>query len=330
MMKAWEAQHGSQQATLQPELTDMNEPEGRSSQSKRKAEASASDSEGSLCADMEGPTTPPQRPGNQVGEATTPQVLKKLSKVARAGEDSLPSPTLVATRILQWAGEAQAKLDTQAPCPATPQSAELEAEESPSADPVPISLVPTQPAAIQVGEVQVFKYTKDDAAQVEKLVQAFKLALKAATAHLNGNAGPATQLDVCFREPILRAKDLATKIERLHGLKGPFVDVQWLKTSQGCSWKRPGAGSFWAETKGDDNLFVLSLNVPGTEKPGMKRASKMSFQLKTSSKALKIKAAKRLLLHFAPNLIMLFGPHDNVAVANTGKTGGLDLSSFWG
>ena len=82
------------------------------------------------------------------------------------------------------------------------------------------------------------------------------------------------------------------------------MDVQWLKTSGGAKWKRPGAGSFWAETKGDENLFVLSLNVPGSEKPGMKRASKMSFQLKTSSKALKIKAAK-----------MLFGPHDNVTVA---------------
>ena len=35
-----------------------------------------------------------------------------------------------------------------------------------------------QPAAMQVGEVQVFKFAKGDAAKVEQLVQAFKVALK--------------------------------------------------------------------------------------------------------------------------------------------------------
>ena len=35
-----------------------------------------------------------------------------------------------------------------------------------------------QPAAMQVGEVQVFKFAKEDAAKVEQLVQAFKVALK--------------------------------------------------------------------------------------------------------------------------------------------------------
>ena len=51
-------------------------------------------------------------------EATTPQVLRKLSKIATAGADFLPAPAVAAARILQWAGDAQARLDAQTPIPA--------------------------------------------------------------------------------------------------------------------------------------------------------------------------------------------------------------------
>ena len=276
--------------------------------SKRSRHSSCDEAPSPAGCDVE--ATPPHRgehsnDEDDEGEPSTPQVMKKLSKVILAGSHRVPTPNVAAARILEWAGQAQQKLDSVA----------VEHKKE-----VPLALIAAR------GCDRVFKFSQAEAAKVEKLILAFKADVHKATAHLKGGTKTSAQLDVTFREPLLKAKDLSAKVAGIHGSCGPAVDVEWLATSQGQRWKKPGAGAFWAETKGDENLFVLSMNIPMSEKFGNKRALRMSFQLKASSKCLKVKASKKVLLEYAPNLVMCFGQHDFIEVAKSGR---IDLSAFW-
>ena len=114
-------------------------------------------------------------------------------------------------------------------------------------------------------------------------------------------------------------------MQAIHGPNGPPVRVQMLEEEQGKAWLTPKDGWF-ATTKGDARLFVLALMIP-TEEGMAKKPTKMSLQLRARSKELKVVSDRESLRRYAPNLVMLFGPVDQVIPNKT--EGAIDLSAFW-
>ena len=235
-------------------------------------------------------------------EATTPQVLKKLKSIITMEDGTLGSPRTTAVRIMQWAQEAQARIGTGS----------AQAHKQRASPSVPEAVA--QPA-------RVYKFQKHEASQAAEAVQAFQKLLSGIKAQKGQQK---IQIEATFRDPVEKAADLAERVKLLNGPAGPTIPVQFLSERDGLKWVEPKKHSWFATTKGDDRLFVCSVNIPGVEG---KKGSKISLQLRARSKELRIFSERKILLDYATNLIMLFG---KVETANLCKAQGVpELASFW-
>ena len=254
-------------------------------------------------------------------EASTPQVLKKLKTVICPSNDcAIPTPREAAVRILQWVAEVAPKYEDKT------DSAEVACETTPKSDESPEP--PKSPqssgrlALEHLADASIFKFGSSHADQAAKAVKEFQEAVRKAVVGHKANS----DLTITFVDPVAKPEVLAKKVEQLNGKDGPKVEVQLLKEQSGQKWKRPPSTMWFAETKGDNRLLVISVHLPGSQTRGAKRPQKLSFQLKAASRQLLLKGKKQLCLAYAVNLVMLFGRHEEVKV-NTASSP--DLSAFW-
>ncbi|CAE8588741.1 unnamed protein product [Polarella glacialis] len=134
-------------------------------------------------------------------------------------------------------------------------------------------------------------------------------------------------LDVTFSKLVQNAGVLIAKVRDINGPIGPLVRVQSLENEgETKNWQRGTASQWWAERGGDKHKFVLKLNLPAGGE--VRRARKISLQLRESTRLLTIKANKNTLNDFAAHLVQMFGPIDQVNLSS-GCAPVQDLSTFW-
>jgi len=226
-------------------------------------------------------------------EPTTPEVLRKLSKVVAEGGD-LPSPSTVASRLAAWAAQAQAK---------APLAAELSKQDH-----------------------SQYKFGKEKAAEAAQAIATLREALNRTKNPARGQGK--THVEIIFKDPVPTAKALAARIHHFYGKDGPKVKVQLLEEANGCTWSKQRDTVNYATTKGDERLFVLSLNVPPmVDDPSSVKAAKVSIQLRARTGEVKVLGEKGVLLKLTPNLTMAFGCVERVSLSKT--QGAPDLSAFW-
>ena len=245
------------------------------------------------------PTSPCPTESQEDDKAKTPPIIRKLLSLAAERNETISRDEAV-SRLSQLAKEAEKRMS-----------------ESKDREPLSVAAASSHDSSVAIMGQPVFK--RHQAVEAKRAIQ----GLIAATSEALKNASctaHTVQLNVKFVQPVSSAAELRAEIENFHGASGPTVVVQPL---DGSSWKNPSSTMWFAEKKGDARNCVFRLNVPA--EGAARKAQSISFQVAVGGRALTIKTSKALVAKYGGNMIMQFGPHQTVTVAQTTSTG-LDLN----
>ena len=150
-------------------------------------------------------------------EPTTPEVLRKLSKVVAEGGE-LPSSSSAASRLAVWAAQAQAKV---------PLAAELSKQDH-----------------------HKYKFGKEKAAEAAQAIATLREALSRTKKPARGQGK--IHVEIIFIDTVPTAKPLAARIHHFYGKHGPKVKVQLREEADGCTWSKQRDTVNYATTTGDE------------------------------------------------------------------------------
>ena len=192
----------------------------------------------------------------------------------------------------------------------------------------PRAVAEVESGAINADAAELGKpfFTPAQAQQAKDAVTALQNAIAEACRSQPTSAQATLQLNVKFVSPVSSASVLVAKIQALHGAKGPVVNTQPLEASN-STWRKPGMSVWHAEKKGDTRNCVYRVHIPPDA--GHRKPRNISFQVGVAGRELLVKGTKNVLLQFALNVVLQFGPHRGVELAKT-HANNVCLDDFWG